>query len=460
MGHQAYLSSPIKTDRMPPGIPYIVGNEAAERFTFYGLRAILVVFMTKFLLNAQGQPAPMSDAEATEAMHIFLFGVYFFPFIGAILSDAFLGKYKTILSLSMVYCLGPLVLAFSHTRLGLFSGLWLIVIGSGGIKPCVSAHVGDQFGAGNQHLLARAFSWFYFSVNVGSTLSMAITPVLLEKKGPAWAFGVPAVLMVLATFLFWIGRHKFIHIPPAGSQFVRETFSIQGLKSISKILSIFAFIPFFWALFDQTASRWVLQGQKMQTFNIFGHSVLPEQMQTLNPILVLILIPVFTYVIYPWAAKIFPLTPLRRIGLGFFVVTTSFLVPAWIQMRLDAGAHPSLLWQVPAYILLTCAEILISITALEFAYTQSPKTMKSLIMSVYLLTVAFGNLITALVNKALEIDSVSQMLQGPRYFLFFAALPFVAGLIFIFVARRYKEENILQDSPGSAVTSPDAPVLE
>ena len=289
---------------------------------------------------------------------------------------------------------------------------------------------------------------------------MAITPVLLEKKGPAWAFGVPAVLMMLATILFWIGRNKFIHIPPAGSNFVKETFSFEGLKSIRKILSVFVFIPFFWALFDQTASRWVLQGQKMQGFNIFGFKVLAEQMQTLNPILVLLLIPVFTYVIYPVVGKVFPMTPLRRIGVGFFVVTTSFLIPAWIQMRLDAGNSPSLLWQVPAYVLLTSSEILISITALEFAYTQSPKTMKSLIMSVYLLTVAFGNLLTAVVNKALENDSVSRMLQGPRYFLFFAALPFVAGILFVFVARRYQESNILQDSPATAVQSPDARVLE
>jgi POT family proton-dependent oligopeptide transporter len=133
MPNRPYLTAPVKTDKMPPGIRYIIGNEAAERFTFYGLRAILVVFMTTYLVNNSGQKAPMSAAEATEAMHIFLFGVYFFPFLGAILSDAFVGKYKTILSLSMVYCLGPLVLALSNTREGLFAVLWLIVIGSGGI---------------------------------------------------------------------------------------------------------------------------------------------------------------------------------------------------------------------------------------------------------------------------------------------------------------------------------------
>lgn len=445
MATRPYLTAPVKTDRMPPGIPFIVGNEAAERFTFYGLRAILVVFMTQYLMNSAGAKTPMSAEEATEAMHIFLFGVYFFPFLGAILSDAFLGKYRTILTLSAVYCFGPLILAFDHTRWGLFAGLWLIVIGSGGIKPCVSAHVGDQFGASNQHLLPRAFSWFYFAVNFGSTFSMAITPFLLKSYGPAWAFGVPGVLMLLATMVFWLGRYRFIHIQPSGMAFVRQTFSLEGLKSIANIVSVFIFIPFFWALFDQTASRWVLQGQKMTSFEVFGYKVLAEQMQTLNPVFVLLLIPLFSYVLYPAVSKVFPLTPLRKIGIGFFVVASSFLVPAWLQARIDAGGAPSLLWQVPAYLLLTSSEILISITALEFAYTQAPKTMKSLIMSVYLLTVALGNLLTAVVNKALQNESMARLLEGYRYYLFFAALPFLAGVIFVFVAMRYKGKTILHE---------------
>ena len=453
MPHKPYLTAPVKTEKMPKGIPYIVGNEAAERFSYYGLRAILVVYMTQYLLNRQGELAPMSEAEATSAMHIFMAGVYFFPLLGAILSDAFLGKYRTILYLSMVYCLGPIILALDQTTVGLYAGLWLVVIGSGGIKPCVSAHVGDQFGATNQRLIPRAFSWFYFSVNFGSVFSMLLTPYFLKEFGPRVAFGVPAVLMIVATFVFWAGRYKFIHIQPAGKQFVRETFSLDGLKSIGKVLTVFLLLPIFWALFDQTASTWVLQAQKMAglSFSFAGKeiSVLPEQMQTLNPILVLILIPVFSYVVYPAFGKFFPLTPLRRIGLGFFIAATSFLVPAWIQMRLDAGTPPSLGWQVPAYILLTCAEILISITALEFAYTQAPKSMKSLVMSVYLLTITLGNLLTAAVNKALAIPAFGAFLEGPRYFLFFAALPLIGGIIFIFVAMKYREQTILHDEEGT-----------
>src|SRR5207248_4173113 len=95
-------------------------------------------------------------------------------------ADAFFGKYRIILSLSIVYCFGHLALAVDHTRLGLAIGLGLIALGAGGIKPCVSANVGDQFGASNQHLLPRVFSWFYFSINFGSAFSTILIPELLE----------------------------------------------------------------------------------------------------------------------------------------------------------------------------------------------------------------------------------------------------------------------------------------
>src|SRR6185369_16488434 len=146
---------------------------------------------------------------------------YFLPILGAFLGDAILGKYRTVLFLSIVYCFGHLALALSHTRLGLVLGLGLIALGAGGIKPCVSANVGDQFGRSNQHLLERVFGWFYFSINLGAFASSVLTPLLLKEYGPHVAFGVPGVLMLLATIVFWLGRNKFVHIPPGGWRTIR-----------------------------------------------------------------------------------------------------------------------------------------------------------------------------------------------------------------------------------------------
>src|SRR6185503_865235 len=163
MAKTPYLTAPLKTDRMPPGVPYIVGNEAAERFSFYGMKGILVVFMTTYLMNAQGLLDVMPKEKAQGYFHLFVSSVYLLPFLGAFLADAILGKYRTILLLSVVYCFGHFALALNDTRVGLATGLVLIALGSGGIKPCVSANVGDQFGGSNQHLLPRVFNWFYFS---------------------------------------------------------------------------------------------------------------------------------------------------------------------------------------------------------------------------------------------------------------------------------------------------------
>src|SRR5947208_3109482 len=180
MAKTEYLTAPIKTDKMPPGVPYIVGNEAAERFSYYGMNSILVIFMTHLLLNAQGQPAPMSEPDADGWYHMFVSCAYFLPIFGAFLADAVLGKYRTILILSIVYCFGHLALALNHTRIGLVVGLGLIALGAGGIKPCVSANVGDQFGPSTQHLLTRVFSWFYFSINAGSAIATILIPWMLE----------------------------------------------------------------------------------------------------------------------------------------------------------------------------------------------------------------------------------------------------------------------------------------
>jgi len=102
----------------------------------------------------------------------------------------------------------------------LLAGLGLIALGAGGIKPCVSAHVGDQFGRSNQHLLTKIFNIFYFSINAGAVVSNLLIPVILKWHGPHWAFGIPGVLMALATLFFWMGRRKFIHVPAKGREFI------------------------------------------------------------------------------------------------------------------------------------------------------------------------------------------------------------------------------------------------
>jgi len=407
----SYRTTALDTDRMPPGIPWIIGNEAAERFSFYGMRTILVVFMAKYLFLLDGRGvAPMSETAAVEHYHTFVAWVYFTPLLGALLSDIFLGKYRTIILLSAVYCSGHAALACmggaGNSPLWLLAGLSLICLGSGGIKPCVSAHVGDQFGAPNRHLLTRIYNWFYFSINLGSFVSTLLTPWLLEWYGPHWAFGVPGVLMAVATLLFWMGRYRFVHVPPGGAKFFRELCSFEGLAALAKLIPLFLFIAVFWSLYDQTGSSWVFQAGQMD-LHFLGIRWLESQVQAANPVLILVFIPLFALGIYPVIHRVFPLTPLRKIGIGFALAAASFALTALVQSWIDAGARPSIGWQFLCYILITAAEIMISIVGLEFAYTQSPRNLKSMIMSLYLLSVFAGNMFTAAINRYIQIPGAA-----------------------------------------------------
>ena len=415
----------------PQGLPYIVGNEAAERFSYYGMKAILVVFMTTYLMDSSGGLQTMTEGEATFWYHIFGMANYFVPVIGAIIADAVWGKYKTIILLSFVYCLGHLALAVDDTRVGLAVGLGLIAIGSGGIKPCVSAHLGDQYRDSSTGRISEGYSLFYIAINVGAFISTLMTPLLLSWYGPSVAFGVPGILMALATFVFWKGRGLYVVQPPTPfTQYWRELVEGEHRVATLRVLLLFAVLSVFWALFDQTGSSWVVQAEHMNRVVQlpFGGSfeVLPSQIQALNPILILILAPLCTWGDYPALSRLGFLSTRGKIAIGMVLAAFAFGIVGYAQSRIISGSTPSVWWQFCAYLILTIAEVVVSITALELAYTSAPSTRRSLVTSFYLLSVSLGNGLTALV--AGPLSGVVGAPSTPAFFYFFGALSLVAAV--------------------------------
>ena len=432
-----FRSEPVSTPGLPPGIPFIIGNEAAERFSYYGMRAVLVVYMSQYLTGDGGTPDPMTPEQAKAHFHLFVSAAYFTPLLGALLSDIWLGKYRTILSLSLLYCLGHLVLSLDETRSGLIWGQALIALGAGGIKPCVSAHLGDQFAAANRHRLGRVYGWFYWAINLGAFAAMLVTPWLLATRGPGWAFGLPALLMLLAVIVFWLGRYRYAHIAPIGPQRFMETLHRDGgLACLLRLSPIYLCLAIFWALFDQTGSSWVLQARAMDG-RILGVTLLPSQIQAANPLLILLLTPLFHYGLYPALERHLRVTAVAKISTGMLLAAASFALAGWIQGWIDAGIRPSIGWQLLAYLVLTASEVMVSVTGLELAYTQAPRALKSLVMSLFMVSVAMGNLLTALVNQSIRPDGTG-WLQGAGYFWFFAGLMLLTALIFTGVGHRVR----------------------
>ncbi|KGL81983.1 Solute carrier family 15 member 1, partial [Tinamus guttatus] len=200
----------------PISIFFIVINEFCERFSYYGMRAVLVLYFKYFL--------HWDDNLSTAIYHTFVALCYLTPILGALIADSWLGKFKTIISLSIVYTIGQAVMAISsindltdsnrdgtpdhiavHVVLTVI-GLILIALGTGGIKPCVSAFGGDQFNEDQEKQRTRFFSIFYLSINAGSLISTIVTPILrgqecgIHSKQRCYplAFGVPAALMAVS----------------------------------------------------------------------------------------------------------------------------------------------------------------------------------------------------------------------------------------------------------------------
>ncbi len=440
-------------ERNPPQVKFIVGTEACERFSFYGMSSILTVYMLQHLL--------LGEREAKATYHYFVMATYLTPLVGGWIADRFLGRYRTILWISLLYVVGHAVLAAFESRAGFAVGLALIAAGAGGIKPCVSAFVGDQFRLEQRTLLQRVYGWFYWVINLGSATSKIIIPLLLVTLGPRFAFALPGVLMAVALLVFWLGRRHYVAAPPSGPNphgFLRvvgravsparhrraaaRTGSTPPATATPRrrwtgpgrccaSWAIFAAVTLFWALFDQKGSSWVLQAKQMD-LRVLGFTLSPAQLQALNPFMVMALIPLFSWWVFPALERRgIARTPLARMTGGMFIAVLSFAAAAVVQTVLDGGRTPHVLWQIPQYLLLTVGEVLVSVTGLEFSYTQAPRSMRSTIMSLWFLTIALGNLLTAVVSEVVT-------LRGAAYFWFFAALMLLAALAFRAVARRYR----------------------
>ena len=477
--------------RWPRQIKYIVGNEACERFSYYGMRSILAGYITGSVLKGG---LGYTDDFATERIHFFVFVNYFLPLAGAWLSDKIIGRYHTILWVSLFYCAGHGVLACSDLAadvpgktMFLYVGLALIAFGSGGIKPCVSAFMGDQFKPEQSHLLQKAYGAFYWAINFGSFFAFFVVPWVKDRHGYSAAFAVPGVLMAIATLIFWLGTKHYVRVPPsrvtrsvgffrvlfaaflgpraAGKGFwdtARARFTdaeVDAAKSVLPILMIFALIPIFFSLFDQTNTTWVLQGEKMtpfvfhlwfitftgishwlsglagSPFGLISLNLGAEEMQSANPAIVMILVPLFTWILYPRIGRV--ASPLNRMTLGMFLAAASYLVVAAIQSRIEHGQQLSVLWQIVPYFILTAAEVLVSTTGLEFAFREAAPEMKSTVMSFWLVAIAFGDLFVAVLTKVLSNGAGNAAVTTGR-FLQYAGLTFVVAILFRIVAAFYR----------------------
>ncbi|XP_028846890.1 solute carrier family 15 member 2 [Denticeps clupeoides] len=357
----------------PLSIGFIVVNEFCERFSYYGMKALLTLYFIHYL--------HWDKNLSTAVYHAFSSLCYFTPVLGALIADSWLGKFWTITYLSILYVIGHVVKSVGaipdvgdstvHTVLSML-GLILIAFGTGGIKPCVAAFGGDQFEEEHTEERRKFFSIFYMSINAGSVLSTVITPILrgdVQCFGGdcyALAFGVPAALMVVALVVFVCGSGLYKKSPPEGNVMLRmfrcvgfaignrsknskhnskrehwldwaeEKYPkhlIQEIKMVMRVLVLYIPLPMFWALFEQQGSRWTLQATRMN-MDLGGFVLKPDQMQMLNALLILVFIPIFDLGVYPLIGLCrIKLTPLRKMATGMIIAALAFGAATVVELN-------------------------------------------------------------------------------------------------------------------------------
>lgn len=558
MGTTEFRSAPDNENKgWPTGLPYIMSQEFGERIVHHLKRSVLKPLLEASLLAQVVTTTPdaleaakeMARQKSTEYYHMFLTGTYLACLLGGVYADRALGKYKNMLYISIMYLLGCALFVVGCTTMSLPTmgiALTVIAVASGTIKSSAQPHMADQFGASNWGLVGIATAYFYMAVNSGALLSGSLGAPIRNHWGYPAVYIIASVILALSTFVFWLGRKQFAHVPPSPGgklgfldslsatafigAFASLIFTLHqpwwvtaGLTTVLLSIGIvvfscrqklqkdhgflatnvdlakywaarlwnrvtatkkevpaakisfkkkldilavwtlnscFFFISMFWALFDQYGTSWQDQAKLMnRAFHIGSwHFTLdPTQINTINPILIVLLTPFLKN--YTEKKEI---PGFWQISGGMFLTGFAFAASTILQYTIkqaDPGSI-SVAWQFVQYFIITCAEILVSVTGLAIAYQLAPKTMKSTVSACFQGTVAVGNIFVALLAGFGKLPLEHFLLTFTLMMFVFSVL-FAIRIRYLYRGRFYRVWMKLQarEMFKAATTATAVPVL-
>jgi POT family proton-dependent oligopeptide transporter len=492
---------PGASTRHPPAIWFFFWGEFAERSSYYGMRAILFLYMTKALR--------MADTDASPAYSAFKMACYFLPLLGGYIADRWLGRYWTIVGFSIPYVAGHFILGIPN-EFAMVIALALLAAGSGVTKPNISTLMGqtyDKLRPGQHGLRSAAFLWFYFSINVGALLSQLAMPEIRERyilahlepdvhvQAVAWlqegkditplvpqdvlqsaygvAFQFPAWLMVMALVIFAAGKRFYVDERPQPHILTAEERRLRW-QTLVRLFGIFGLVVLFWFGYEHNDTLWIAfirdYVDLRLSFGSESKTIAPDQLQFLNALFVLILVPLFNFVFMRLDPRVQIFTPMRKVLAGFLFTAVSigimslagFVAQGHTEQLIEAGKSVEIAtvkvpvyWPAMAYILLTFGEVLVYGTMLELAYAAAPKSMKGFVTGCFLLTNTLGNFLnmvwTPLYGGSLTDEAAKRgpLLPG-EFFGITALIVALAAVAFVFVAKRF--ERTQAEAAASGVT--------
>lgn len=369
----------------PKGLYLLFMVEMWERFSYYGMRALLVLYMTKFL---------MFPTEKAGHIYGYYTGlVYMTPLIGGYIADRYLGQRKCIVIGAILMALGEFCLT-ANTLQTFYIALGLLIIGNGFFKPNISTVVGQLY-APDDPRRDGAFTIFYMGINLGALMAPLICGTLGEKYDWRYGFGAAGVGMLLGLTTYLYGQNKYlgdIGLKPAGgtkkaadgTDIKHEPLTLVEKQRLSVIIILTAFSVFFWSAFEQAGSSLTLFADQSVNRTFFGYTIPTSYFQALNPLFIMILAPFFANMWVNLSEKgLEPRTPIK------FIYGLSFLGSGFVLMILAAYMYKtsgavSMLWMVAVYLMHTLGELCLSPVGLSTVTKLSPLRFVSVMMGVWL----------------------------------------------------------------------------
>jgi POT family proton-dependent oligopeptide transporter len=420
--------------KQPPGLFLLFGVEMWERFSFYGMRA----FLTLFLISSAGGFG-WSKEQASHLYGWYQGLVYLTPLLGGYLADRLIGTHRSIIVGGILISAGHFCLAVpAHATF--FVGLGLIILGTGFFKSNISTMVGQLY-TENDRRRDAAFTIFYMGINLGASLGQIICPKLADAYNWHIGFSAAGFGMVLGLVVYLIFKRRFLgtigDVPARRTEMAKHagqshppltTLEKRGIAAIA-ILAFFNI--FFWVAFEQAGSSMTFFAEERTRRLFFGINFLAPYFQSVNSISVILLAPIFAWT---WtrleARNLAPSTPVR-FALGLFLLGSGFIVLVIGARFSDGGVRVSPLWLIVTYVLHTCGELCLSPVGLSMVTKLAPRRFASLAMGAWFFSMFISDLAAGFVAGAVEKverGEVFHLLGGQAdFFLMFVVSTFVAG---------------------------------
>lgn len=418
-------------NRHPRGFWFIFWGELAERASYYGMKTLLLLYMIQKLGYA--------DADSASVVSMFTAFCYILPILGGFIADHWLGKFKTIIYFAIPYIMGHIILGTFNTEIGMYTALLLLAGGSGSIKPNISTLMGLMYQKeGKTHLMTQAFSWFYMAINIGAAITTFSLPFIRDHYGYSVAFMAPTILMAVSLGIFFIGKKYYPKEDIKRDRKVIKTWEErhEDRTALVRLSGLFLLIVFFWSIFDQSYSTWTLFARDYMILDIdlfsWSWRIPPDAIQSLNPVLIVIMTPLFAWI---WSKtdrdETHKLSSPRKMLIGFFLVILCMGLMS-VAGYIGIKEKVSILWELGAYILITMAELCISVVGLQLAFEEAPERMKSMITGIWLCTVFLGDFLAAWFSRIYTGTTPG------NYFGMMTIMIAIVTLLFYFVGKRFE----------------------